>query len=267
MPILFALSPMLIRILKVVVPILIGLILLPILAAAAILNKSTLVWPVAAPTQVAANQASYLATGWTISSPFGWRPNPDNPGEWELHDGIDLAGPMFCDGCAVPPMGDVAIMVVGWDQPYTNEPQDAGAGVVVDMILQHPEEAGTILIRYGHLQPYQVWIRTQTCTQTVDCPSYRTDSSGRVTLVCPGRAIRTGGSGGTRIYLYATPGRCTARVGWPSDFTPDGATRVTFDQQIVPGESSSNAAITFRAQRPPPPTPTPLPTLMPTMVP
>ena len=37
----------------------------------------------------------------------------------------------------------------------------------------------------------------------------------------------------------------------------------TFDQQIEEGQSSSNAAITFRAQRPPPPTPTPLPFLTP----
>lgn len=148
---LLALSPLIIRILKIVVPVAIGLLLLPIIAASAILNKSTVTWPVVAPTQVAAGQTAYLATGWTISSPFGWRPNPDNSGEWELHDGIDLARPMFCDGCAVPPMGDIAVVYVGWDQPYASEPQNAGAGVVVDMTLQHPEEAGAVLIRYGHL--------------------------------------------------------------------------------------------------------------------
>jgi hypothetical protein len=71
------------------------------------------------------------------------------------------------------------------------------------------------------------------------------------------------GSGATRSYLYATPGECRASVGWPSDFTPDGPVEISFDQQIAPGEASSNAAITFRAQRPPPPTPTPLPTIAP----
>jgi murein DD-endopeptidase MepM/ murein hydrolase activator NlpD len=143
---LLALSPLIIRILKIVVPVVIGLLLLPIIAASAVLNKSTVTWPVVAPTQVAAGQTAYLATGWTISSPFGWRPNPDNPGEWELHDGIDLAGPMFCDGCAVPPMGDIEVVYVGWDRPSAVEPQNAGAGVVVDMTLQHPEEAGFVLL-------------------------------------------------------------------------------------------------------------------------
>lgn len=205
-----------------------------------------------------AGETSYLATGWTISSPFGWRPNPEHTDEWELHDGIDLAGPMFCDGCAVPPMSDIEVVAVGWDQPYAPEPQNAGAGVVVDMLLQHPEESGTVLIRYGHLQPYQVWVRMQTCTLTIDCPEYQDDDVGDVTMSCPGDVISTGRSGATRSYIYATPGECRASVGWPSDFIPDGDTTVRFDQQIAVGESSSNAAITFRAQKPPPPTPTPM---------
>lgn len=260
---LLALSPLIIRMLTIVALVVIGLLLLPIIAASAILNKSTVAWPVVAPTRVAAGQSAYLATGWTISSPFGWRPNPDNPGEWELHDGIDLAGPMFCNGCAVPPMGDVQVVAVGWDQPYAAEPQNAGAGVTVDMTLQHPEEAGNVLIRYGHLQPYQVWVRTQTCTRTIDCPDYRDDDAGAVSVACPGVVIAADASGAVRSYLYATPGECRASVGWPSGFTPDGPVTVTFDQQIAPGTASSNAAITFRAQRPPP-TPTPLPTLTPT---
>ncbi len=264
---LLALSPLIIRVLKIVVPIVIGLLLLPILAVSAVLNKSTVTWPVVAPTQVTADQTAYLATGWTISSPFGWRPNPDNPGEWELHEGIDLAGPMFCDGCSVPPMGDIEVVFVGWDQPSADEPQNAGAGVVVDMTLQHPEESGAILLRYGHLQPYRVWVRTQTCTQTIDCPEYQDDDTGNVSVVCPSRVIATDTNSATRSYLYATPGDCRASVSWPSDFTPDGSSTMTFNQRITPGTSSSNAAITFRAQRPPPPTPTPLPVLTPTIVP
>jgi hypothetical protein len=260
---LLALSPLIIRLLKIIVPGMIGLLLLPIIVASAVLNKSTVVWPVVAPTQVVAGQTQYLATGWTISSPFGWRPNPDNPSTWELHEGIDLAGPMFCDGCPVPPMGDIEVVFVGWDQPYATEPQRAGAGVVVDMTLQHPEEAGPVLIRYGHLQLYQVWVRTQTCTQTVDCPEYRDEASGSVTVTCPGSLVQLADSGATRSYLYATPGSCRASVTWPGDFTPDGPTSLTFDQQIAPGEGSSNAAITFRAQKPPPPTPTPTPALEP----
>jgi hypothetical protein len=58
---LIALSPLIIRVLKIVVPVLLGLLLLPILAASAILNKSTVVWPVVAPTQVAADQHAFVA--------------------------------------------------------------------------------------------------------------------------------------------------------------------------------------------------------------
>ncbi len=258
-----ALTPLLIRVLKIVVPVLLGLLLLPVIIAAALLNKSTLVWPVAAPTQVVAGQTDYVATGWTISSPFGWRPNPDNPGTWELHEGLDLAGPMFCDGCPVPPMGDLEVIAVGWDLLGAAAPQDAGAGVIVEMRLQHPEEAGTVVIRYGHLQPYLVWVRTQTCTQTVDCPAYRDEAVGTVTVTCPGRVVALGMDGATRRFVAATPGVCRASVNWPGGVTPDGPVEVTFDQQIVPGETSANAAITFRGQWPPPPTPTPTPTPQP----
>lgn len=258
-----ALSPLIIRALKIIVPILIGFLLLPLLIGAAVLNKSTVVWPVVAPTQVTVAQHNYLATGWTVSSPFGWRPMPSDPSQWELHDGIDLAGPMFCDGCPVPPMGDVEITHVDWDQPYAADPRTAGAGVVVDMQLQHPEESGALTLRYGHLQPYTVAVRTQTCTQTIDCPTYTDDPAGGVSVSCPGTVVEADGSGATHSYVYATPGKCTATVSWPSDLIPDGPTEITFDQQIVEGQSSSNAAITFRAQRPPPPTPTPTPSATP----
>lgn len=254
------LSPLVIRALKIGIPILIGLLLLPLLIASAVVNKSTVVWPVAAPTQVSLAQNSYLATGWTITSPFGWRTTPSDPSQWELHDGIDLAGPMFCDGCSVPPMGDLEITNVDWDQPYADDPRTAGAGVIVDMQLQHPEESGTVLIRYGHLQPYRVWVRTQTCTQTIDCPTYQDDSSGSVSMNCAGTVVEESTSGGTSGFVYATPGECKATVNWPVDLIPDGPTEVVFDQQIVEGQSSSNAVITFRAQRPPRPTPTLTPT-------
>jgi hypothetical protein len=114
MPALITLSPLIIRILKIVVPILLGLLLLPILAASAILNKSTVTWPVAAPTQVAVGQTNYLATGWTISGPFGWRPNPDSTSEWELHDGIDLAGPMLSAGISPTPRSRRMLVLAWW---------------------------------------------------------------------------------------------------------------------------------------------------------
>lgn len=262
---LIAVSPLLIRALKIGVPILLGFLLLPVIIASAVLNKSTVVWPVAAPTHVSAAESNYVATGWTMSSPFGWRAVPSNPSQWELHDGVDLAGPMFCDGCPVPPMGDVEIASVDWDQPYADDPRSAGAGVVVDMALQHPEESGTVRIRYGHLQPYYVWVRTQTCTQIMDCPNYEDDPAGSVTVSCAGTVVEDDASDATHTFVYATPGECRATVSWPAEFIPDGPVEITFDQQIVEGQASSNAAITFRAQRPPPPTPTP--TLLPTDIP
>lgn len=254
-----AILPILWRILKWIGPVLAGLLLLPMIVASAVLQKSTLTWPVVAPTQASATDPSYLVTGWTVSSGYGWRPDPDQPGAWEFHDGIDLTGPMFCDGCSVPPMGDVEIIAVSWDQSYAVEPHRAGLGVVVDMRLQEEAEAGRVIIRYGHLRPYEVWVRTQTCTETVDCPSYRDDAIGAVTVTCRGTVVQMA-DGPIRHYWYATPGQCQASVAWPPDLTPDGPTEVAFDQQIRPGEASFNAAITFRAQYPPPPTPTPTPT-------
>jgi murein DD-endopeptidase MepM/ murein hydrolase activator NlpD len=94
-------------------------LILAIASASAVTQKSTLTWPVAAPTRVAAKASDYRASGWMVSSPFGWRPNPEQLGTWELHEGADLAGPMFCMGCKAPPLGDVEIAQVGWDQEWS----------------------------------------------------------------------------------------------------------------------------------------------------
>jgi hypothetical protein len=123
------------------------------------------------------------------------------------------------------------------------------------MTLQHPEEAGAILVRYGHLQPYRVYVRARSCTQTVDCPAYSADARAAISVTCPGRVVQIASSRGQRAYVYATPGRCTASVRWPSEYLPQGATTLTFDQRIVPGLASSDAAVTFNAQIPPPPPP------------
>lgn len=242
----------------------VAVVLVVIIAASgAVMQKSTLTWPVMAPTRVLATSPAYTASGWSVASPFGWRPDPQAPGAWELHEGADLAGPMFCDGCSVPPLGDVETVNVGWDAAWGADPLHTGAGVVVDMQLQHPEESGTVLVRYGHLQPYFVWVRTQMCVQTVDCPAYHDTSVGAVSISCPGSVIPLDTRGALRGYAYATPGTCSASIAWPAGFAPDGPTQIVFDQQIVEGRSSSNAAVTFRAQQPPPLTPTPLSTATP----
>jgi len=234
-----------------------ALILLVILASvSAITQKSMLAWPVLAPTQVRADTPGYAAAGWTVSSPFGWRGDPDQPGSFELHDGIDLDGPMFCPGCAIPPLGDVVVAAVGWNRAEAPDPLLAGAGVVVDMHLQHPEEAGTVTIRYGHLQPYRVHVRTRSCTRGVTCPRYALDPAASVRITCAGTLVPTARGRGTASFAYTTPGMCRASVTWPRAYQPRGATTITFDQQIVPGVASSDAAITFNAERLPPPTPT-----------
>ncbi len=259
------LTPLIVRIVQVALPLLIGFLLFPLLIASALLQKSTLVWPVVAPTQVVAGQTAYQAAGWTVRSPFGWRPNPDNPETWEFHEGIDLVGPTFCDGCPVPPVADSVVDRVGWDRPSAPDPLHSGMGVVVEVVVRHPEEAGVMRIQYGHLQSYQAWVRTQTCTQEVDCPYYVDEAVGEVQLHCPGDVVSEGRAGAVWSYRYATPGACRAWVVWPEGLTPEGPVSMTFDQQIVEGEESSNAAITFRAFYPPPPTPEP--TVVPTPVP
>ena len=219
------------------------------------LQQSTLAWPVVAPTQVTADDATYLASGWSVSSPFGWRASLDTPDQYELHEGLDLVGPMFCDGCPVPPLGDVTVVGVGWDAPWAEDPLTTGAGVVVDMTMTNQDEAGDLQVRYGHLRPYYVHLRVQSCQQDVDCPDYQRDGAASLSVDCAGPLVETATSRGQVSYAYATPGPCTASVTWPDDYEPEGDLTVTFDQQITPGVVSHDAAITFRAQIPPPPPP------------
>lgn len=256
---------LLVRIVVLILLLLLAPLVILSLLAGATMQKSMLTWPVPAPTRVAATQPDYLAAGWSISSPFGWRYDPTRRGQYELHEGVDLAGSMFCPGCQVPPLGDIEVVRVGWDWEWAADPLQEGAGVVVDMALQHPEEAGSVRIRYGHLQPYRVSVRTRSCTQTINCPYYQEDSAASVTVSCRGQVVETSQSVGERSYAYATPGMCTAVVAWPDGYMPQGPTTIPFDQQIVPGAASSDAAITFNAELPPPPTPTPV--LTPTVVP
>lgn len=240
---------------RIILVLLVLVLLLSIGAASAVMQKSTLAWPVAAPTQVTADESTYLASGWWVSSPFGWRSSVNAPDQYELHEGIDLVGPTFCHGCPIPPLGDVTVTAVGWDDPWADDPLTAGAGVVVDMAMTHQDEAGDLQVRYGHLQPYHVHVRAQSCQQDVDCPDYQRDGAASLSVSCVGPTVTTGRSRGQVSYAYATSGPCTASVTWPEDYAPEGDLEITFDQQITPGVVSHNAAITFRAQIPPPPPP------------
>jgi len=246
---------------------------LALLTVGTLLQRSMLPWPAPAPVRVDAARPAYPAGGWQVAVPFGWVPDPERPGSWMLHDGLLLVGPVFCPGCPVPPIADMRVTEVGWDRPFAPDPLRAGAGVTAEFAVLHPDESGTVqgaplVVRYGRLQPYRVYVRAEACRREVTCPDYAPSDAAAVTVACPGVMVETYAGVGEWHYAYATPGRCTASVRWPDDWTPVGPQQVWFDQRIAPGERSSDAAISFRAEAPPPPpTPTPAPTPIPTSLP
>ncbi|HEX9373230.1 MAG TPA: peptidase M23, partial [Roseiflexaceae bacterium] len=72
------------------VMVIIALIMLLIVSVVgAAVQRTTAVWPVPVATDAAGN---YLASGWMISSRYGWRDDPQGAGA-EFHDGLDLANP------------------------------------------------------------------------------------------------------------------------------------------------------------------------------
>src|SRR6266536_2330444 len=102
------------------------LIVLIISVAGAAFQSSTAVWPVPIATDTAGN---YQASGWAISSRFGWRDNPEGGGA-EFHDGIDLTNPQgtcpFGYHCGAPSIFDGQVQYVGWDQAGSGDPSRAG---------------------------------------------------------------------------------------------------------------------------------------------
>jgi murein DD-endopeptidase MepM/ murein hydrolase activator NlpD len=66
----------------------VGLVVLIAVVGAAF-QTTTAVWPVPIATDAAGN---YQASGWAISSRYGWRDDPQAGGA-EFHDGIDQANP------------------------------------------------------------------------------------------------------------------------------------------------------------------------------
>lgn len=251
----------------IVAPILlVGVVLgLVVMCVGVTLAQSMLTWPVATPRD-AQGATPYRAAGWRVAIPYGWVAEPG--GRYRLHEGITLVGEAICPGCPVAPMADVVVPPDGvqWD-PESADPWRQGAGVVVTVEVQHPAESGgmdgaPLMVRYGHLHPYRVFLRTQVCQQQVSCPIYEPTDQGIVTVQCAGPLVALPAPFGEYAYAYATPGQCRAQVVWPAGWTPVGPVAVTFDQQIVPGVAAADAAISFRAQAPPPPpTPTPLPPL------
>ena len=248
------------------------LLLAIILVAVMIVGRSMLAWPVETPRR--SGDGAYRAGGWSIAVPYGWGADPDTPGGYRFSEGITLVGEGLCFGCAVPPLADLEVRSDGvrWeDGEGTGPPGRRGSGVVVEAEVQHPEESGDmagapLVVRYGHLHPYYVYVRTQMCVREVSCPTnYEPTDVGVVSVACRGDLVPLPAPFGEQAYAYGAPGTCRASVVWPDDWIPDGPTEVLFDQQIVVGAASSDAAISFRAQAPPPPpAPPPAPTPTPT---
>ena len=242
-----------------------------VVASTAMLSKHMLVWPVPAPLAHDAAAPAYAASNWRVVSGFGWRADPTDPRQQQFHEGLTIAGPLLCAGCRVLATADVVIRDVRWDEAGATDPNRAGAGVIVEMALRNPDESGMLnpsdgstaplILTFGHLEPYRVYVRTVSCTQTVfgDCADYSDDARGRVDVVCQARVVRQPGAGARRTYTYATPGACTATVSWPAPvpggvtYAAEGPTTIRFDQRIRSGERAQDAAITFSAQRIPPP--------------
>src|SRR5689334_4507509 len=107
------------------------LIVLIVSVAGAAFQSSTAVWPV--PVATAAD-GTYKASGWTISSRYGWRDDPSGGGA-EFHDGLDLANPEggcpYGYHCGAPAMFDGHIQYVGWDMAASGDPSKTGGGELV----------------------------------------------------------------------------------------------------------------------------------------
>lgn len=140
------------------------------------LQSSTIVWPVAIPDQ-GAEASGWRAGGWNLSSTFGWRDHPKQPGTPEFHDGIDLTGETFCFRCPVPAIFDGIVDYVGWDtsggswEPDNqNIPKDQrGGGIIVKLgngdqpVLDGGYVAGErpMTALFAHLEPYRLHLQLQ----------------------------------------------------------------------------------------------------------
>ncbi len=242
------------------------------------LQKQELVWPsgvtpvaggsgtgaIVAPADAGdPGYATYRSVGWEITSPYGWRPYMDEdllpvPGEYEFHDGIDLAGPglQFRDPL-YPPL-DAQPFFIGFY--HHNDPYYGGAGEAVVLWNVHSTEETPVYVLFGHLEPYRIEIETYCRAQE------RYEPNIPIAVTCPGPVVAergssnaNTGSAGKVLLFNGTPGDCTARVYWSEDYEVDGQTVVTFDQQIdeVRGVAHDALVRFYGCHKAPTPTATP----------
>lgn len=279
-----------------VIVLIILLIVLIVSVAGAAFQSSTAVWPVPVATDSA---GTYQASGWTISSRYGWRDNPQG-GDIEFHDGIDLTNPQgrcpFGYHCGIPSIFDGTVQYVGWDQSASGNPSKTGGGMLV--IVANGQQDHQVL--YAHLEPYRIYVQLQgkikdTYGRYDDYRSYAPLgmgelqpglSNGGIEMTCLNdmpNFIPTQSGPGTVVFMYDSPADCTTTVVWGErgdgwqGWTPDDPGGRAGDRQraelrwqtpIDPGEAAKDVALRFRAHLvPPPPPPTEVPSATTTLTP
>ncbi len=280
LPVLFFLSPLL---LSFCLPALLCGGAVYLLYSTGVLQKHELVWPAGVTPQaggggqgflvpadaeeVDPGYATYRSVGWAITSPYGWRPYMGEdmlpvPGEWEFHDGLDVAGPglEYRDPLYAPLDGQP--FLIGF---YGNPPYYGGAGEAVVIWNVHTSEEAPVYLLLGHLEPYRIEVETYCRRDEAYEPSIA------VQVDCPGPVVAEKGSSpgstgaeGKVLLFNGTPGQCTARVSWPDGYSHDDVTMVSFDQQIDEARGMAQDALVRFYGCKPEPSPTPTPTGTPT---
>jgi murein DD-endopeptidase MepM/ murein hydrolase activator NlpD len=268
------------------------LVTLIVSVAGAAFQSSTAVWPVPVATDTT---GAYKASGWTISSRYGWRENPMGR-DAEFHDGIDLVNPEggcpFGYHCGAPAMFDGHIQYVGWDMAASGDPSKRGGGELV--ILRNGDDDHETV--YAHLEPYRLYVRLEgKITDSYDRDEYRRYqeyqtigrgelkpdlSNGGIEMTCQNEMpnfIPTRTGGGSVVFLYDRPASCTTTVVWGTrggtwqGWIPDEPRHVSGDTaraslswqtQIEMGVRAKDVALRFRAHLVPP-DPPPSPTAVP----
>src|SRR5690348_11322363 len=100
------------------------------------------------------------ASGWMISSRYGWRDDPQGGGA-EFHDGLDLANPNgtcpFGYHCGAPSIFDGTVQYVGWDVTASGDPSKTGGGEMV-IVANGEQDYQTV---FAHLEPYRLYVQLQ----------------------------------------------------------------------------------------------------------
>lgn len=252
------------------------------------IQNSTAPYPVAAVTATPGNGSAggwYKASGWTVSSRFGWRNDPTDPQQIEFHEGVDLTGEDFALHHRVPSVFDAKVKYVGWDQSSSDTPSKDGLGQTV-VISNGNGENETI---YGHLEPYRLYVRVEGRiwnpydNRFSGYTGYSGVGAGplpavEITNSCQGSQPIFEGTQmglGTIVFLYDRPAKCVTTVEWGAaviggddwqGWFPESQASITWETPIETknlgffglfgpsvGFRAKDVALRFRGSRIPPP--------------